>query len=144
MRCYMPQNDTLVTELRALLMRHEGLKLKPYRCTAGKLTIGVGRNLEDVGISEDEALYLLVNDTQRVTSELQDRIPFWNNLSLNKQVVIASMAFQLGVSGLMAFKKMLAAAEDGDDEEVVNQMRDSVWYSQTPKRVEELIERWKG
>jgi lysozyme len=140
----MPQNDTLVTELRALLMRHEGLKLKPYRCTAGKLTIGVGRNLEDVGISEDEALYLLVNDTQRVTSELQDRIPFWNNLSLNKQVVIASMAFQLGVSGLMAFKKMLAAAEDGDDEEVVNQMRDSVWYSQTPKRVEELIERWKG
>lgn len=47
------------TEFEQMLIRHEGLKLKPYQCTAGKLTIGVGRNIEDMGITEDEAIYML-------------------------------------------------------------------------------------
>jgi len=41
---------------------HEGLRLKPYHCPAGKLTIGIGRNLEDKGITEKEALMLLENE----------------------------------------------------------------------------------
>lgn len=132
----------VVKKLRDVLIEHEGLRLKPYHCTADKLTVGVGRNLEDVGISHDEAMYLLGNDIERVTSDLNDRIPFWNNLSANKQIVLASMAFQLGMHGLMQFKKMLAAAEAGDDVEVTKQMRDSRWYKQTPNRVDDLINRW--
>lgn len=132
----------VVDELKDVLIEHEGLRLKPYRCTADKLTVGVGRNLEDVGISRDEAMYLLGNDIARVTSELDDRIPFWNNLSPNKQIVLASMAFQLGVNGLMQFKNMLAAVERGDDVAVAKEMRDSRWYTQTPNRVNDLIDRW--
>ena len=49
-------------ELARQLIVHEGLKLYPYRCSANKLTIGVGRNIEERGIAEDEALYLLNND----------------------------------------------------------------------------------
>lgn len=132
----------VVDELKDVLIEHEGLRLKPYRCTADKLTVGVGRNLEDVGISRDEAMYLLGNDIARVTSELDDRIPFWNNLSPNKQIALASMAFQLGVNGLMQFKNMLAAVERGDDVAVAKEMRDSRWYTQTPNRVNDLIDRW--
>lgn len=132
----------VVDELKDVLIEHEGLRLKPYRCTADKLTVGIGRNLEDVGISRDEAMYLLGNDIARVTSELDDRIPFWNNLSPNKQIVLASMAFQLGVNGLMQFKNMLAAVERGDDVAVAKEMRDSRWYTQTPNRVNDLIDRW--
>lgn len=47
------------------LIRDEGLKLKPYRCTSNKLTIGIGRNLDDNGITEAEARYLLHNDLGR-------------------------------------------------------------------------------
>ena len=50
-----------MTSLENQLIDHEGLELKPYQCTADKLTIGVGRNIEDRGITEDEARYLLKN-----------------------------------------------------------------------------------
>ena len=54
--------EALMNRIKAQLVRHEGLRLKPYRCTAGKLTIGIGRNLDDCGISQTEAYLLLEND----------------------------------------------------------------------------------
>lgn len=135
-------SSSFLQDLTATLKRHEGLELKPYRCTAGKLTIGIGRNLEDVGISEAEAEFLLRNDVDVVVAALDDRIPWWSTLPTGKRVVLASMAFQLGVGGLLKFRKFLAAAEDGDDLEAVAQMRDSAWYRQTTNRVEDLIKRW--
>ena len=135
-------SDTFFYELTDLLKRHEGTELKPYRCTEGYLTLGVGRNLDSKGISEDEAEYLLRNDIEEVIAALNDRIPFWNTLPGNKRIVLASMAFQLGVGGLLKFQKMLAAAEEGDDQEVVAQMRDSLWHRQTTARAEELARMW--
>ena len=54
-----------------MLILHEGLELKPYQCTADKTTIGVGRNLSDVGITEEEAKFLLLNDLQRIQKEIE-------------------------------------------------------------------------
>ena len=65
----------LLEHIRELLVRHEGLRLKPYRCTAGKLTLGVGRNLNDCGISQTEAYVLLGNDIQNCERQLLDEIP---------------------------------------------------------------------
>ena len=62
----------MLEKLKEQLIRHEGLRLKPYRCTANKLTIGVGRNLDDVGISEDEALILLENDIIKVQRQAEN------------------------------------------------------------------------
>lgn len=135
-------SSEFIQDLTRTLKVHEGLELKPYRCTADKLTIGVGRNLEDVGITEAEADFLLSNDIQRVVAALDVRIPWWNNLPIGKRVVLASMAFQLGIGGLMQFRKFLAAAERGDDDDAIAQMKDSRWYRQTPKRVDQLIKRW--
>lgn len=55
------KNESLIEELK----RHEGLRLKPYKCSANSWTIGFGRNLESVGISGEEALMMLKNDIQR-------------------------------------------------------------------------------
>jgi lysozyme len=65
----------LMDRIKEQLVRHEGLRLKPYRCTAGKLTIGVGRNLEDKGISQQEAYELLENDIRECEVQLLTEIP---------------------------------------------------------------------
>ena len=107
------------------LALHEGLRLTPYRCSKGKLTVGVGRNLEDnpltaaeekvlgrfdisKGITKSEAYYLLGNDIRRVTRECRQNIPFFEHLDDERQYALVDMAFNLGINGLLKFKKMLA------------------------------------
>jgi len=55
------------------------LRLKPYRDSVGKLTIGVGRNLDDVGISAEEADVLLANDIAKAQAELKQALPWTAN-----------------------------------------------------------------
>jgi lysozyme len=101
--------------LREMLIRHEGLALKPYLCTAGRLTIGVGRNLDDVGISELEARLMLSNDIARV-----------------------NMIFNLGISRFKGFKKMIAAIVVGNFERAAEEMLNSKWADQVGPRAREL------
>ncbi|HEX9879647.1 MAG TPA: hypothetical protein VGB25_05595 [Candidatus Binatia bacterium] len=70
-----------MTRLQEMLIRHEGLRLKPYRGTVGKLTIGVGRNLDDAGITRDEALALLRHDIDRVRKEVSAAFPWFGGLN---------------------------------------------------------------
>ena len=132
------------TRLTEMLIRHEGLRLTPYRCTAGKLTIGVGRNLDDVGISEDEAMFMLRNDIARVGRELTASLSFWDSLSLNRQIVLMDMCFNLGLAGLLAFKRMLAALEAGDYDKAADEMLDSKWARQVFTRSTDLAKMMKG
>ena len=90
------------------LMRHEGLRLKPYRDTVGKLTIGIGRNLDDVGISRDEAMVLLKNDIDKTITALREHLPFYDSLSEARRNVLANMAFNMGIRGLLDFVSHLA------------------------------------
>jgi lysozyme len=126
-----------------LLIKHEGMKLKSYKCPAGKLTIGVGRNVEDLGITEEEALYLLRNDINRVNEELRDNFPWFKDLDPVRQDVLINLCFNIGLTKLFGFKKMLAALRDGNYEEAAIQMEDSAWRVQTGRRAHELIEMMK-
>jgi lysozyme len=85
-----------MTALEDQLIDHEGLELKPYQCTADKLTIGVGRNIEDRGITEDEARYLLKNDIKIVEDELLEKKPVVAGLDAVRQRVLVDMGFNLG------------------------------------------------
>lgn len=124
--------DALAAEIVAV----EGLKLKPYHCTAGKLSIGVGRNLEDRGISEDEARYLFKNDVAIIESELDRNVPWWRNMTPGRQRGLINMAF-MGVPRLMGFKKMLAALQAGDGHTAAAEARDSKWsHDVQPDRVD--------
>lgn len=120
-------------------MKEEDLRLKPYRDTVGKLTIGYGRNLDDKGISVDEAAYFLDDDIPYHTKELEN-FPFFNGLDDARKIVLADMSFNLGFKRLSGFRKMLAAVANKDYETAANEMLDSTWATQVGERAERLAE----
>lgn len=119
--------------VKQLIKENEGLSLKPYYCTEGKLTIGYGRNLEDRGITTEEAEYLLRNDLRECVADLE-KLTFWSKLNEARQAVLFDMRFQLGLGGLMGFKNMLAALEREDYEAAAVELMDSRYAQQTPNR----------
>ena len=123
------------------LVDHEGLELHPYEDSLGIITIGVGRNLEERGISEDEAFYLLANDIDIIWDELIKKHPIVEDLDDQRQMILLDMAFNMGVPRLGKFKKMWAAIEDGDMIEASKQALDSRWADQVGRRAERLAER---
>lgn len=132
---------TLLERIKEQLIRHEGLRLKPYRCTAGKLSIGIGRNLDDCGISQTEAYVLLENDIQNCEKQLLDEIPeIYNGLDDVRKSVLLNMCFNLGIKGLLEFKNTLTFIAAGDWERAANGMLASKWAKQVGKRAIELSE----
>jgi lysozyme len=131
-------------DLTQLLVRHEGLRLKPYRDSAGLLTLGVGRNLDQVGISQPEALFLLQNDIDRVKAELNQALPWWVKLDWIRQAVLIDMGFNLGVltppltAKLLTFTTTLDLIENGWYNEAANHMLASKWAQQVGARAIEL------
>lgn len=123
----------------AQIKRHEGLKLKPYKCTAGKLTIGYGRNLEDNGITADEAHEMLLRDMCEVEESLFNANVL-DGLNDARKAVLINMGFQLGVNGLLKFKNMLAAVQYHEYELAAKEMLNSLWAKQTPNRAKELAD----
>jgi len=123
--------------LEELLIKHEDLRLKPYRCSEGKLTIGVGRNLDDNGISEEEAIFLLRNDIKSCRIEAS-QFSWYEDLSEGRKNVILSMIFNLGINRFKQFKNMLKALESEDYSEAAHEMLNSKWASQVDNRSNEL------
>jgi len=109
-----------------------------YKCPADKWTIGYGRNLEENGINEIEAHYLLTNDAIQAHRDAASLVPNWLGLDDVRQNVVANMAFQLGRSRLAKFVKFLAAVDKGRYEDAAFEMVMSAWYDQTPNRAGRL------
>lgn len=110
--------------LKQQLIAHEGLRLKPYHDTVGKLTIGVGHNLTDLGITHAQALALLEDDLTATINGLLEALPWTRLLPATQFRVLVDVAFNTGLDGLLRFHQMLAAVQKGDYEtaarEVVN------------------------
>ena len=126
-----------VSKLKESLILSEGLRLKAYKDTVGKVTIGVGRNLDDVGISREEAFLLLDNDIKRVEVDLQKVNGFLDLIDV-RQHVIAEMVFNMGFSSVMKFKQMWAAIAVQEWHKAADAMLDSLWARQVGKRAERL------
>jgi lysozyme len=122
-----------LANLRGMLIKHEGLELKPYQDTVGKWTIGVGHNLTDVGITRDEAMYLLENDLTRCFKEAR-KLEWWAGMDPVRQEVIIMMIFNMGVPRLNGFKNMIEALKVRDYEKAAEEMLKSKWYDQVGKR----------
>lgn len=120
------------------LRRDEGVRLKPYKDSVGKLTIGVGRNLDDMGISEVECEMLLQNDMVAHCMELDRKLPWWRTLGEVRQRVLANMAFNLGVTRLLGFKNTLALIESGQYAKAADEMLNSTWAKQVGLRATRL------
>lgn len=122
------------------LVRDEGLRLKPYRDSVGKLTIGIGRNLDDRGITEAEAHMLMLTDIALVELELDRAVPWWRRMTDARKRALANMAFNLGLPKLLGFRNMLAALEAGDYETAASEALDSRWARQVGQRANRIAE----
>lgn len=126
------------------LRQEEGFRGKPYRCSAGKLTIGYGRNLEDVGISSTEADQLLLHDV--TVAELGLATLLGTTLTEDVRMVypiryqaLVQMSFQLGISRLSGFKRMLGAVKQGYWDYASVEALDSKWAREdTPERAKRV------
>jgi len=138
----------MLDKLVALLFVHEGYRAHPYRCTAGKRTVGIGRNIDDKGISKDElvdifeqdglsmkaALILLNNDIDEVTTDLRMKLPYFNTLDPVRRAVLIDMGINLGVGGLLKFTHFLESVENRSFTLASEQMMQSKWARQVGQR----------
>lgn len=129
------------------LKRHEGLRLTPYRCTAGALTIGYGHNLDanpiiditpHTKITEGRATRILIEDCRKYAVQLDGRMTWWRTLNEPRQAVILNMAFNLGILGLLSFKNTLRAVKEERWSDAADGMLASKWAGQVKRRAVEL------
>ena len=124
--------------IEELLIKHEGLREFPYKDTVGKLTIGIGRNLDDRGITGDEALYMLRNDIRYFINELSEKLDWFDTAPEDVKNVLTDMAFNMGVNGLLTFKTTLKYLKNQEYELASQSMLKSKWASQVGNRAKEL------
>jgi lysozyme len=115
--------------LSEIIIQHEGLRLKPYTDTSGDLTIGVGRNLTTVGISQDEAVVLLTNDLKRCDLELL-QYDWYTPLDDVRKGVLIELVFNIGLTKIFSFKNMIDALKVLNYQKASSELLKSVWAGQ--------------
>lgn len=127
-----------IQNLVEILKVNEGLRLTPYRCTAGKLTIGYGHTgpsvEEGLKWTKEHADHVLLNDARNIAADLDWHLSWWRGLSDTRQEALADMAFNLGIKRLQGFQKMLAALRRGQWQEAAVQCLDSRYARQVGNR----------
>lgn len=152
----------MIDQLCAEIEAEEGRVLKVYKCPAGKNTIGVGRNLDDVGMSGTEidmaghslaeilngaaipdacADLMLNNDIERAMAQLDKTLPWWVIKSKSTRRAMVNMVFQMGMSGFLKFNRMLACLQAGDYEGAKKHGLESKWAREdSPARAKRIVE----
>jgi lysozyme len=123
-----------IERLRLQITKHEGIELMPYRCTSDKLTIGVGRNIEDRGISHETAMQMLDEDIDICINELQQTVSYWDDLPERVQEALINLCFNMGISRLMAFKKTFGFLREGMYEKAADELLESRYANQVGQR----------
>lgn len=158
-------------ELVDQLIEDEGFRLFPYKCSAGYLTIGVGRNLitnwfsneeldelkiyddlptfiidklKQTGITKNQAIYLLNNDIDTVVEQLRSSLSWFNSAPDIVQNLLINMCFNLGIGTFLTFKNTLRLIKDGKYDEASVEMLKSKWASQVGARAKRLSEKLKS
>lgn len=124
--------------LLADLRRDEGFRAKPYLCPAGHLSIGFGRNLDDHGISMAEAEVMLAADVD-VAATACRAWPWFGGLSPGRKAALVNMAFNMGMSKLSKFERMLAAFAAGAFAAAAAEAENSLWYHQVGERARRVV-----
>lgn len=125
-------------KMAAKIKKYEGLSFVPYKCPAGYLTIGYGHNLDARGISIEAAELLLNQDLEIAIKQVKNAFIWWSKLDESRFYVLVDMCFNLGLTKLCGFKKMLAAVKSGDYALAAQEMLDSKWARQVKGRAVEL------
>ena len=130
-----------MSKLTEMLRRHEGVETHAYKCTAGKITIGVGRNIDPaggIGLSDDEIEYLLENDIARCAEELGREFPWFSGLDDVRRDAIINLCFNIGITSLRNFVMANGAMARDDYDEASAQYYQSKWAGQVGNRAKEI------
>lgn len=128
-------------ELISRIKEHEGFMGTVYKCSEGFDTIGYGTRLP---LSQEEAELLLNYRLKQKIKDFEQKEPFLNNLPLNKQEILIEMSYQMGVNGVLKFKKMWEALKHGDYQTASKEALNSMWAKQTPDRAKKLSDLMKA
>ena len=126
-----------MTDVQQWIKQCEGLDLKLKKDTVHKWTIGYGRNIEDNGISIDEAELMFKNDLKRTINELDQYNWFINQPQSIKDALI-NMNFNMGIHRLLGFKKMIASLDDHNYAHAALEALNSKWAKQVPNRAKDI------
>lgn len=126
--------------IKTTLIRHEGLELKPYRCTSDKLTIGVGRNLDDRGITHTTAMQMLDEDIELSIEDLRRNLSWFDEMPEPVQEALINLAFNMGIVRLMQFRKTIAFLRDREWDKAATEMLDSRYATQVGRRADEVAD----
>lgn len=140
--------------LKELLIKHEGKRYKPYKCSKGHWTIGIGHNIDTSPLPRDIKAYLTqygkITDAmvdilyeQDVNQAIEDCLRLYKgfeNFSKPRKKALISFLFNLGFSKARRFIKTNKAINEGRWEDAGDEMKDSLWYYQVGDRADEIIE----
>ena len=134
--------DALLESLKT----EEGFRARAYKCTTGHLTVGYGRNIDEsgLGVTEEEASYLLKNDVVRTIKELQLKFIWFDELGKNQREALVELCFQLGLTRLSKFVKMLEALKQKNYDDAATELLDSKYATQVSGRANRLANKLRG
>lgn len=127
-----------LSQLKKLLIRHEGKKNKLYKCTADKWTIGVGRNIEENGLRDNEIELMLYNDITDTYHFLMKNYPWFTALDDCRASALIDMCFCLGGPRYKTFQRMNFALSQNQFNDAADELLDSRFAAQVGYRAEEL------
>lgn len=128
----------------AMIKRHEGTGPMKNGChclytdTVGKHTIGYGHNLDDDGLTEEEAMYLLQNDLGRARQQARQAFPWFDWIDPTAQQVVTELVFNMGIGKYEMFHEMHAALNAKDYPKAASCLLDSLYAKQVGSRATEL------
>ena len=126
-----------------LLKFEEGFRSKPYKCTAGRWSIGFGYTHGvtefSQAITEEEAEKQLKDEVALCVKDVMKGLSWACELDMVRRDVLVSMRYQLGMNGLLGFSNFLKAMRDGDWLKAAQELRNSKFHRQCSNRVNRLI-----
>lgn len=132
--------EALLMAAEVQIKPEEGYRSKPYPDTQGKITIGWGFNLTDIGLYPEEADFMMKFRVQKAMKEVLDAFPWSESLSEARRIVLIDMAYNLGIGGLKAFTTFLSSLASGNYEKAASDMMNSLWAKEVGQRAVKLSE----
>jgi len=123
-----------------MLTRHEGASNHLYTCPGGRLTIGVGHNIEDNGLSDHIIRLILQEDIDNALKDLCSIFPTLYTMGVARRDALTDMMFNLGLPAFRSFKRMIAAIERERWEQAATEALDSAWATQVGERAQEIAQ----
>lgn len=131
-------NEVLFFRLLAQLVVDEGCVLRPYQDSVGKMTIGIGRNLTDNGISLDTAMQMVTEDINEAHAQTKAVFPLLDTYTMNRQMALCNMMFNLGPKNFSGFQATIEAVRSGDWSAAARRALESKWAIQVGDRARRI------